>query len=449
VTREHWRQIEDLYHAARQRNSADRVALLECTDPEIRSRVERMLALDSGGQILDRPAAGILDLSTRTVVLPGEQLGPYQIETLIGVGGMGQVYRAVDTRLDRKVALKVCAEHFNARFDQEARALAALNHLHICTLFDVGPDYLVMELLEGRTLAERIRDGPLGPADVLRFGTQIADALADAHAAGIVHLDLKPGNIMLTLGLVLYEMASGKLPFPGASLGSMLDTGGAVTIPPLSRVHPGLPARLDTLIARLLEQDPAKRLQSAAEVRDQLQKLARTPRANTKVLAGATALSLILAGGLWMFHRASAELGRPGQVTQITPVTSYVGDEREPSLSPDGNQVAFSWNGEKGDNRDIYVMQIGGQAPLRLTHDPAEDDYPAWSPDGKRIAFLRRRTARRWDIDVVSALGGEERKLHETRFDTDHLGDSHPLLAWSPDGNQIVFTVTVRRTPCC
>ena len=491
MTPEHWRRIEDLYYAAQDRSPAERAALLECTDPDIRSRVERMLALDSSGQILDRPAAGILDLSTRTVVLPGEQLGPYQIETPIGVGGMGHVYRAVDTRLDRKVAVKVCSEHFSARFDREARALAALNHLHICTLFDVGPDYLVMELLEGRTLAERIRDGPLEPADVLRFGAQIADALADAHAAGIVHLDLKPGNIMVTrgnvkvldfglaqmatdagrtptraiigtpaymapeqlegqeadarsdlfaLGLVLFEMASGKLPFPGKSLGGMLDTGGAVTIPPLSRVHPGLPAGLDKLIARLLEQNPAKRLQSAAEVRDQLQELERTPRANTKALAGAAALALLLAGGLWMLHRAGAESRRPGQVTQITPVTSFVGDEREPSLSPDGNRVAFSWNGEKGDNRDIYVTQIGGQTPFRLTHDPAEDDYPAWSPDGKQIAFLRRRTARRWDIDVVSALGGEERKLQETRFDTDHLGDSHPLLAWSPDGNQIVFT---------
>ena len=111
---------------------------------------------------------------------------------------MGQVYRAVDTRLDRAVALKLCAASFGDRFAREARAIAALNHSNICTLYDVGPNYLVMELVEGETLEARLKRGALPIAEAVRYGAQIADALAAAHSRGIVHRDLKPGNIMLT-----------------------------------------------------------------------------------------------------------------------------------------------------------------------------------------------------------------------------------------------------------
>ena len=111
---------------------------------------------------------------------------------------MGQVFLALDTRLDRRVAIKVCPAQFIGRFAREARAIAALNHPNICTLYDVGDNYLVMELIEGETLAERIAKGPLSTAEVVRYGAQVADALTAAHAHGIVHRDLKPGNIMLT-----------------------------------------------------------------------------------------------------------------------------------------------------------------------------------------------------------------------------------------------------------
>src|SRR5438874_1533895 len=127
----------------------------------------------------------------------GERLGPYEIRAKLGAGGMGEVWRAYDTRLGRKVAIKVSAEQFSDRFEREARAIAALNHPHICTLHDVGPNYLVMELVNGETLADRLRKGAVSIELSLQYGWQIADALVAAHTAGIIHRDLKPGNIMI------------------------------------------------------------------------------------------------------------------------------------------------------------------------------------------------------------------------------------------------------------
>src|SRR6266446_1604512 len=123
----------------------------------------------------------------------GARLGPYEILAPIGAGGMGEVYKARDTRLDRTVAVKICAEQFSERFEREARAVAALNHPNICTLYDVGPNYLVMEYIEGPTLA-----GPIALAEALPIARQIAEALEAAHEKGIIHRDLKPANIKLT-----------------------------------------------------------------------------------------------------------------------------------------------------------------------------------------------------------------------------------------------------------
>ena len=138
----------------------------------------------------------------------GTKLGPYEILSPIGAGGLGEVYRAKDTRLDRDVAIKVLPSHltsnseFKQRFEREAKAISGLTHPNICTLHDIGHqdgvDYLVMELIEGETLSQRLNKGRLPLQDVLRFGIEISSALDKAHRAGIVHRDLKPGNIMLT-----------------------------------------------------------------------------------------------------------------------------------------------------------------------------------------------------------------------------------------------------------
>src|SRR5579864_9502648 len=127
----------------------------------------------------------------------GARLGPYEILAPIGAGGMGEVYRARDTRLNREVAIKVSGERFSDRFEREAHSIAALNHPNICTLYDVGPNYLVMELVEGPTLADRIKEGAVPLDEALGIAGQIADAVAAAHEKGIVHRDLKPGNVKI------------------------------------------------------------------------------------------------------------------------------------------------------------------------------------------------------------------------------------------------------------
>src|SRR5229473_503699 len=123
----------------------------------------------------------------------GDRLGPYEILALIGKGGMGEVYRARDPRLNRDVAIKVSAAQFGERFEREAKAIAALNHPNICQIYDVGPNYLVMEFIEGEA-----PEGPMPLDEALRIARQIADALEAAHDKGITHRDLKPGNIKIT-----------------------------------------------------------------------------------------------------------------------------------------------------------------------------------------------------------------------------------------------------------
>src|SRR5437588_2403010 len=160
----------------------------------------------------------------------GTKLGPYEILAPLGAGGMGQVYRARDTRLGREAAIKILPEQlsgspgFRQRFEREAKAISSLNHPNICTLYDVGEtngtEYLVLELLEGESLAERLQRGPLPPERVVEYGIQIADALECAHRRGVLHRDLKPGNIMVTKsGVKLLDFGLAK-PFAGAAIAS-------------------------------------------------------------------------------------------------------------------------------------------------------------------------------------------------------------------------------------
>jgi serine/threonine protein kinase len=284
----------------------------------------------------------------------GARLGAYEVLSLIGAGGMGEVYRARDTRLDRGVALKILApalapdDHFRARFTREAHAVSALNHPHICTLYDVGRqddiDYLVLELLEGETLATSLRHGPLPFSDVLRYGVEIADALEEAHRHGIVHRDLKPGNILLTrggtklldfglakaiptvspagdaltttsgvptaagmivgtpqymapeqitgappdartdifaLGALLHEMTTGRRAFEAATEQGLAAKILASETPPVSMLAPGTPPAFDYLVRGCLAKEPGDRWQAAHDVKLQLQWIrTQDPRQN-------------------------------------------------------------------------------------------------------------------------------------------------------------------------
>ena len=300
----------------------------------------------------------------------GARLGPFEILTPLGAGGMGEVYRARDTRLDRTVAIKLLPSEFlNAhgrrieRFRREARAIARITHQHICTLHDVGEDgpaiFLVMEYVDGDTLVARLQDGPLPLALALRVATQIADALDHAHRQGVVHADLKPGNIMLTrdnvklldfglaklqardedtpndatrterltevgsisgtvpymspeqiegreidsrtdifaFGIVLFEILSGKRPFTGDSRASLMAAIVESEPPALSSLQPRVPAALERLIRRCLAKDPDDRWQTARDMAAELRWIAEEAPGN---IATAPATRRPRRAGLWV-----------------------------------------------------------------------------------------------------------------------------------------------------
>ena len=208
MTNEQWREIAQLYDAALARDGAERAAFLHdaCAgDAELRREVEWLLARKD--ESLSNPPSGV-GMSELRGDLIGPQIGTYKVLSLLGAGGMGEVYRARDTKLGRDVALKVLPARFTAdrdrvaRFEREARLLATLNHAHIGAIYGFenasSVSALVLELVEGPTLADRLANGPLPPTEALNIAGQIAEALEAAHEKGIIHRDLKPANIKIT-----------------------------------------------------------------------------------------------------------------------------------------------------------------------------------------------------------------------------------------------------------
>jgi Tol biopolymer transport system component/serine/threonine protein kinase len=453
----------------------------------------------------------------------GRHLGPYQILAPIGAGGMGEVYRARDPRLGRDVAVKVLREEVAAdperlrRFEREARAVAALNHPQILAVYDIGSEqglaYVVFELLEGQTLRDLLKTGPLRARRVIDYGRQVCLGLAAAHARGIVHRDLKPENLFLTvdgqvkildfgvaklggraagddpaalggtdtatepghligtadymspeqargqpadarsdlfgLGAILYEMLSGRRAFTGTtpadSIGAILHTD-----PPEIGVDRAPPA-LERVVRRCLEKKPKDRFHSAHDLGLALETLCdpassapgvATRRRRQRLALAASVLATAGALAVWLPSRRAAD-GTAARIS-ITPFTSDGGAKDAPSLSPDGEKVAYVWSGPADDNWDIYVKALGvGATPLRLTQHAANDLVPAWSPDGRYIAFVRE-LGERAAVYTLPAQGGPERKLTEIPYPeraslTGAFFGLQGSLSWSPDGQWLVF----------
>jgi len=257
---------------------------------------------------------------------------------------------------------------------------------------------------------------------------------------------------IFSFGSMLYEMVSGQRAFKGDSNLAILTTILREEPRPIRQLVPNIPPDLEKIINRCLRKDPDRRFQAMPDLKVALQELkeesgsiklaatdvAQLPsRRGTKWTVGLPTLFCVVALVTWF--ALSTGKGPPQAPLAVVPLTSYPGEERQPSFSPDGNQVAFSWNGEKQDNFDIYVKLIGPGTQLRLTTASERDSNPAWSPDGRSIAFLRETPGAKDSVHLVSPLGPPERKVAEISR-TGAGTDLANRLAWTPDGKRLVVT---------
>jgi eukaryotic-like serine/threonine-protein kinase len=398
------------------------------------------------------------------------RFGPYEIGVPLGAGGMGEVYRARDTRLDRDVAIKVLPpslaqnEQFRLRFEREAKTISQLNHPHICTLHDIGAQdgvsYLVMELVDGESLADIIERGPLPARDVVKYGTQVAEALAAAHRAGVVHRDLKPANVMITksgaklldfglaksnvvqfdaddatqqkpltqegtilgtfqymapeqlegqdadartdifaLGTLLYEMATGQRAFKGKTRTSLIAAIVKEQPPPMNDVQPLTPPALQHVVDRCLAKEPDDRWQSALDVAAELRWISS---------AGSQAgMASPLSGARFQRSRVMTSVALAGWLLAIAAIIG-----------------AFIVASRAQNARRVTQLQIA---------DPvgeSQEQPVAVSPDGLRVVMVAPNGG---TLSLRQLDGGETRKLSGTE------NASYPF--WAPDGHAVAFFV--------
>jgi serine/threonine protein kinase len=462
----------------------------------------------------------------------GTRLGPYEIESPLGAGGMGEVYRARDTRLDRTVAIKVLnaqlvgSTELRARFEREAKVISQLQHPHICVLHDVGNegpiDYLVMEFLQGESLAERLRKGPLAPEQVLTIAIEIADALEKAHRAGVVHRDLKPGNVMLTksgaklldfglakplgatvasgtgsgnspsvfaaaltqtmpspspatplstvgavigtvqymspeqiqgieadarsdifsFGAMLFEMVTGKPTFEGRTQASIVGQILAVDPPSVSTLRPQTLPGLDRVIRLCLDKDPDERIQTAHDLKLQLQAIAEAPAtpAQSPTVAPARRpwLPWVVAGVLAVaaiaFAAAYLQSLRAPQVSvhsYILPPekTNFVltgNDAGPPVLSPDGRRLAFV--AKSADGKPVLWIRPLNSTVAQPMSGTEGATYPFWSADSRYVAFFAAGK-----LNKIDASGGPSQALCEAKTGRGGTWNSSGTIVFTPE----------------
>ena len=418
----------------------------------------------------------------------GTRLGPYEILALIGSGGMGEVYKARDTRLDRLVAVKVSHERVSDRFAHEARAVAALNHPNIVALYDVGENYIVTELVEG----ESLRNAQLTPRRVLEVAAQVADGLAAAHALGIAHRDIKPENVMLardgrakildfglarhyaaggpddatrtlpgtvlgtvgymspeqvrgqdadhrsdvfSFGLMLYEMLSGRRAFAGDTSAEVMT---AILKEDPPELPPSIPSARREIVRHCLEKDPEARFQSAKDLsfalRSQLTESGSTtaPPAIEATRSSHWLRYAVMAGAAgaafalgWLANRKpDIDLAK----YRFTPIASEAGPEEDPAWAPDGKSLAYS--AAVGTYRQIFTRRLDSPVPDQITHESGTCSRPFWSRNGDRIFYSKGRQL--WSI---AAIGGAPQQVQDDVRAADIAPDgaSMAVVRWNEE----------------
>lgn len=537
-----WRQLEAIFQAALERPAEERAGFLDevCKDDEsLRYQAVRLLAsFEESGDFLESPAFNSVIKSTsgspaaiftslgigalterdwQVGAAVGRTIKQYGVVSLLGAGGMGEVYLAHDRDLDRPVALKLLPAHCTEnpelvrRFGVEARSASSLNHPNIITIHEIGEVdgtyFIATEFIEGLTLRQKICSGPMPLEQAIDVSIQVTRALSAAHSAGIVHRDIKPENIMIrpdglvkvldfglaklakareteipiapgrsdtdsrsmigtpsylspeqvgcgkvdhrtdifSLGIVLYEVLAGRRPFAGKTAASTLDSILAEEPPPI--VERKIPAALRSVVTRSLQKDCALRYPSAAELRADLERVRLATR--TTASSGARPSEVSAAWWVWIPGLASiliaafvvgwfvfgnqrvpvdAKGSAPNWVTaKHKQLTDRKDAEFFPSLAPDGESLVYA--AKTSGNWDIYWQPLDSNTPVNLTEDSrARDWQPAYSPDGKSIAFQSERNPP--GVYVMDLATRHLRRVSE-------IGATP---SWSPDGTELVVS---------
>ena len=442
-------------------------------------------------------------LRTNLDQLSGRTVSHFRIGELLGSGGMGEVYEAEDTRLGRTVALKFLASELvrdpaaKARFLTEARAASALDHPNLCTILEVGESedgllFLAMPRYEGESLQRLVARGPLPVEQALDIATQVARGLAKAHEHGIIHRDIKPGNLFVTrdglvkildfgiaklsgevgttsagavlgtpaymapeqslgkvtdtrvdvwsLGVVLYEMLAGRRPFLGTHSVALVYSAIHETPEPLARLRPELPAELDRIVSRMLAKEPEQRYPSAKEALEDLRKILGQPTTGSLSFSPAGLARRLSRGalaGLVVATIVAVVVGlllwrkdRTEQVPQLGQIVQLTDFQgRETSPSLSPDGTVVVYARSVEGNYDIFFQRVEGGQPINLTaSSPVDDIQPAYSPDGQQIAFRSEREG--GGIFIMGATGESVRRLTNFGFNP----------AWSPDGLEIAVS---------